>query len=84
MVGEVDARIGVRRLPVLVRAWGLTDADVDQALRRAERGWGRGDWEFVDVERLTSPACPLDVKDGRALVTEASTRWAYTVHRSVS
>jgi|GEM_PF-6590874 len=70
------------RLLVQVRAWGLTDADVEDALRHAGRGWGRGGWEFAAVERLTGSPCPLDVRDPQALAAEADFGWAYVVTRA--
>jgi len=71
------------RLSVQVRAWGLTDADVEDALRHAGRGWGRGGWEFVAVERLTGAPCPLDVRNPGALAADAGYGWAYVVTRGV-
>lgn len=80
MTGPASA-LRADRLPVRVRAWGATDAEVDEALRRAGRGWGRGGWEFADVKRLTGAPCPLDVHDRTALAAEQGYDWAYVVHR---
>lgn len=70
------------RPQVRVRAWGENDAEVDEALRQAGRGWGRGGWEFVAVERLTGAPCPLDVRSPGALAADAGYGWAYVVTRA--
>lgn len=70
------------RVRVRVRVWGLTDADVVTAERRAARGWGRNGWEFGEVERTVGGVCPLDVRDPGAVAAGADFGWAYTVHRT--
>lgn len=86
MKGEGDGRRGEGAYPAPSAAGGgarlgLTETDTDEALPRAGRVWGRGDWEIVEVERLTGSDCPVDGKDRRVLAAEAHISWAYTVYR---
>lgn len=69
------------RTAVRLRAWGETKADVDRAVRAAGRSPSRNSWEFVDVERLESPTCPLDVREtgGDVIAADAGYGWAYVV-----
>jgi len=68
-----------RRVRVQALVWGRTEADLDRALSHAQGGSSRGAWEFVDEQRSTSPTCPLDLKDKRALAADQGYHWAYVV-----
>jgi len=70
------------RVPVRLVAWGVTDADVEHAIDRAEVGPGRYAWEFVETERLGDLPCPLAPDDPRALAQEAGYHWAYVAYRA--
>jgi len=76
---------GVRgRLPVRALLWGRTDADLWRALSHAQGAPSRGAWEFVTEQQqtLTSPTCPLNLEDPRALAAEQGYGWAYVVLRA--
>ncbi len=80
----MDTLVPKGRVRVQARVWGASDADADTALRQAQRGWGRGAWDFGDVERLVGGACPLNVRDRTALAAEQGNDWAYVVHRGAA
>ncbi len=67
------------RTAVRLRAWGASEADVVRAVRAAGQSPSRNGWEFVDVERLESPTCPLDVRanGGGVIAADAGYGWAY-------
>jgi hypothetical protein len=67
------------RVPVRLLAWGVTDADVEHAIHRAEIGPGRAEWAFA-VERLREIPCRLDLSDPKALAAEAGYHWAYVAY----
>lgn len=69
-------------IPVLLRVWGLTEADQDRAVREAGQGWGARNWEFVEIERLTGVPCPLPRYDPKALYADAGFGWAYVAYRA--
>jgi hypothetical protein len=65
---------------VVLYVWGIDAAKQDRAASKAKDGWGRRDWQFVEVERLTGDSCPLDVEDGASIAGEAGPGWAYVVY----
>ena len=69
-----------------VLAWGVTQADIEHALYKAEQGPSRNAWEFAETERLTGTPCPIDVRDPgpTALAADAGYHWAYLVCRAES
>jgi hypothetical protein len=71
------------KVAVHVQAWGVTNADIEHALYRAEVQPSRHGWEFAEIERLTGVPCPLDVRNPgpRALAADAGYHWAYLVRR---
>jgi hypothetical protein len=64
---------------VLLRAWGVTDADVEYAVQMASWPSSRRGWDFA-VERLTSASCPLNVEDPKSIAGEADYGWAYVAY----
>lgn len=64
-----------------VLLWGRTDADLERALGHARRAPSRNAWDFAEQERLTSSACPLDLKAPKALAADQGYDWAYVVTR---
>lgn len=72
------------RLRVRALLWGRTDADLWCALHHAQAAPSRNSWEFVaeQQETLTTPTCPLDLQDPRALATGRDYGWAYVVLRA--
>lgn len=70
----------VAELAVAVRAWGMTGADVENALYKAESAPSRARWRFDDVVRLGGATCPIDVWDPAALATDEGYHWAYAVY----
>jgi hypothetical protein len=71
------------RVAVRVLAWGVTQADIEHALYKAEVQPSRNAWEFAEAERLTGMPCPIDVRDPgpTALAADAGYHWAYLVRR---
>jgi hypothetical protein len=71
------------RVAVCVLAWGVTQADIEHALYKAEVEPSRNGWEFAERERLTGMPCPLNVRDPgpTALAADAGYHWAYVVRR---
>lgn len=69
------------RIPVRALLWGKTDADLWRALDRAQRSPSRTAWEFVAEQQqaLTSPTCPLNLHDPKALAAEQGYGWAYLI-----
>jgi hypothetical protein len=76
-------RPGAARVSVRVLAWGVTQADIEHALYKAEVQPSRNAWEFAEPERLTGMPCPIDVRDPgpAALAADAGYHWAYLVRR---
>lgn len=68
------------RINLRLVAWGVTDADLGNAVRHAGLGPARIDWEFIKIERLTGESCPINQWDGAAVATEAGNGWAYAVY----
>jgi hypothetical protein len=70
------------RIAVRVSAWGVTQADVEHALYKAEMQPARNGWEFAEPERLTGMPCPIDVRnpDPTTIAADAGYHWAYAVH----
>jgi hypothetical protein len=67
-------------VPVRLFAWGLTDHDVETAVRSARRGPFRAAWDFTRVERDTEGACPIDVTDPKVIAADCGPGWAYAVY----
>jgi hypothetical protein len=67
-------------VPVRAQLWGVTEADIDYALRKAKAGEFRRTWEFATIERLSGIPCPLDMHDPKAIAAEQGYHWAYVVY----
>lgn len=72
------------RIEVRVTVWGVSGAEVERALHRAEQRPARNAWRFAEPERRVSGTCTLDVADPGALAAEAGYGWAYLVHKVAS
>jgi hypothetical protein len=68
------------RVPVLLLAWGLTEADTAMAVKCAEQRPSRVAWEFVHIDKLTDGACPIDISDPKVIAADCSSGWAYAVY----
>jgi hypothetical protein len=66
---------------MLLRAWGVTGADVEHAVYRAQIGPGSASREFGQVERLGGLPCPIDVRDPAAIASDQGYHWAYAIYR---
>jgi hypothetical protein len=67
------------RIAVRLIAWGLTDQHADTAVQMAQRGQSRARWNFVQIERSTDDACPIDVCDPKVIAADCGSGWAYAV-----
>lgn len=74
----------VNHVAVRLLAWGLTDRHVEKAVQSAQSGPSRADWNFVEVERSTEDACPIDPCDPRVIAADARNGWAYAVYAAAS
>lgn len=67
------------RVAVHLLAWGEDGEQVERAVHAAGQSAARNTWEFVEVERLTGPPCPLDVREtgGGVIAADQGYGWAY-------
>jgi hypothetical protein len=70
--------------PVRVRlvTWGLTERHAAIAEDSARYGSARARWEFVEIERTTEDACPIDPTDPGVIAADARDGWAYAAYRA--
>ena len=68
------------RVRVRLFAWGITGADIERAVNDA--GWrqSRQDWDFVEIQRLDGPSCPLNLCDPATIAADEGNHWAYAVY----
>ena len=69
-------------VPVLLRAWGTTEEDVDRAIREAGQGWGARNWDFIEIERLVGVPNPLPRYDPHAIYADTGYGWSYVAYRA--
>ena len=65
---------------VRLLAWGLTDSHAETAVQSAQRGSVRAAWDFAQIERETTGACPIDVTDAKVIAADCGPGWAYAVY----
>jgi hypothetical protein len=77
-----DEMVAEGAMPVAVHAWGITAADVENAVYKAETAptAARVGWRFGDVVRLNDATCPIDVRDPGALAAGEGYHWAFAVY----
>lgn len=69
------------RLPVRLVVWGVTDADIEHAIRKASQAERRNSWEFIgEPERHRSTTCTIADDDGPTVGQKAGYHWAYAVY----
>lgn len=69
------------RLPVRLVVWGVTDADVEHAIRKASQAERRHTWEFIgEPDRHRSTTCAITDDDGPTIAQKAGYHWAYAVY----
>jgi len=77
----MDTMRQTARTAVRVQAWGVTGADVEHALYRAEQGESRNAWDFVEIDRLPlGTPCPIDLQDPKPIAAGSGYHWAYAVY----
>ena len=64
---------------VKLRVWGVTDTEIEHAIRRAGIGAGQVNWK-PDIHRLSAVPCPLALDDPAAIAAESGPGWAYVAY----
>ena len=68
------------RIQVRLLAWGITDQHAETAVQSAQRGSFRAAWDFTNIQRQTTDACPIDVTDVKLIAADCGAGWAYAVY----
>ena len=65
---------------VVIRAWGATRRDADDAARDAEQAPGAQRWRVARVIVTDGPPCPIPIRDPNAIVQAAEYDEAWAIY----
>jgi len=84
LLREDAAKLGAPqppRIPVRLVVWGVTEADVEHAIRKASQAEQRNTWEIVgEPDRRRGTTCAITGDEGPTIAQKAGYHWAYAIY----